>query len=413
MKTREWIILVLIITAASSFTFSYFFSHPQVVTQTVTVTETINIVPVPPDGEYEEGVRELLRHVMEWVESRRGLSFKEEVDVVILTREWVVQHWGVGSLNLTETRLEERLLKSLFMIPWDFNLTEFKVGRAGYIVAASAGNTVYIVKEEFNPDNELRAGAILVHELMHILQGEYFDLPDPSTSDEGNAFDALIEGEAGLISSQYISEHGEFGGGLSEGDLDPLTALWLFPYIHGRPFVEYVHEKGGWDGVNEIYEDPPRSTAEILHPEKYSEGWRPVKPSLPPEIGGEWRLVMQDTLGEYFIRQMFRAHLPSSTANMSAEGWRGDVVQIYEKGDAYVMRWKIVWEDSEEAMEFLEAFKGLLREVDANQASANSWTTEMESIMVEVSGAEVLIEIISPPMKPMEEAINISNIQNS
>lgn len=415
MKTREWVILIVIVAASFSFTFSYLsslYSH-RVTTETVTITEIIEITPSASDERYERAVQELLQYVMSWVESHRGLRFEDDVNVVVLTREWVMEHWGVGFLNLTETRLQERILKSLFIISRGFNLTEFRVGRAGYIVAASAENKIYVVKEAFNPDNKLRAGAILAHELMHILQGKYFKLPDPSTSDERNAFNALIEGDAGLLSSQYVSEHGGFKDGFAEGDFDPLTAIWLFPYLYGESFVEYVYEKEGWSGVNALYENLPRSTAEILHPEKYMGGWRSIKPNPPPEIDDGWKLMMQDTLGEFFIRQMLRAHLPFSTANRSAEGWRGDLIQLYEKDDAYIIRWKIIWEDSKEAEEFLNTFRDLLKKVGANQTSANSWATDTESITVETSETEILIKIVSPPMRSLERAIRplVSKIQ--
>ncbi len=408
MRTREWVVLIIIIAAAFSFTFSYYSSlyYHRTTTKTITITETVELTPstTTPDERYREELQELLQHVMKWVESHRGLRFKENVDIVILTKEWVIEHWGTGFLNLTEVRLEEKILKSLFIIPHDFNLTKFKASRAGYLIAASAGNTIYVVKEAFNPSESLRAGGILAHELMHILQGEYFTLPEPSTSDERDALDALVEGDADLLSSHYIAEHGGVKSNPLEGYFDPLTAIWLFPYIYGKPFVEYVYEKEGWSGVNSIYDKPPRSTAEILHPEKYLEGWKPVKPSFSSEPGNGWKLMMEDTLGEYFIREMLRAHLSFSVANESAEGWRGDLIQLYEKEDAYMIRWKIIWEGSEEAKEFVEAFQDLLRKVGANSTSTNSWITAEEAISIKMSGAEVLIEIVSPPEEAVKKA---------
>ena len=415
MRTREWVVLIIVIAAAFSFTFSYFSSlcYHRTTTKTVTVTETIELTPtattLTPDEEYRESVQKLLQDVMKWVESHRGLRFKEEVDVVILTKEWVIEHWGIGFLNLTEVRLEEKILKSLFIIPRDFNLTKFKAGRAGYLIAASAGNKIYIVKEAFNPNERLRAGGILAHELMHVLQGEYFELPEPATSDERDALNALVEGDADLLSAHYISEHGGVKSNPLESYFDPLTALWLFPYIYGKPFVEYVYEKEGWSGVNALYENPPRSTAEVLHPEKYLEGWRPLKPSFSSKIGNGWKLMMQDTLGEYFIREMLRAHLSFFAANESAEGWRGDVIQLYEKGEAYLIRWKIVWENHEEAKEFTDAFRELLQKVGANETSTNIWTTATEVISIKASGTEVLIEIVSPPGEMMKEAVEAAS----
>ncbi|MEM3898128.1 MAG: hypothetical protein QXO04_05925, partial [Nitrososphaerota archaeon] len=332
MRSRAWIILALVLAASISFTFSYSLSQPKVITQTITVTERIEFSSVTPDKAYEENARALLQHVKEWVESRRGLRFKEDVRIVVLTREWVMEHWGMGGLNATQVMIEEIVLKSLFVVPEDFNLTDFKVRASGHMIAGAADHTIYAVKEFFDPSDKATSGAILAHELMHILQGEHFSIPRSSSMDEGNALMALIEGEAGLIGSQYLIEHGGGPRGpLSESALNPFEALWLFPYIYGEPFVRYFYERGGWSMIDFLHLDPPRSTAQILHPEKYLEGWSPIPVDPPPHPGDGWRLLHQDTMGEFFIRQVLRAHLDGLSANKSAEGWRGDVLQLYER----------------------------------------------------------------------------------
>ena len=400
MKIRTWIILILIITAASSFTFSYLLSQSQVAAKTITVTETILAskpeTTVISDKQYEDAIHELLQYVKDWVESRRGLSLKEDVEIIVLTREWVMEHWGVGGLNITEVRIEEAVLKSLFMIPDNFNLTEFKVRVSGYMIAGAADHTIYVVKEFFDPSHKVESGSILAHELMHILQGEYFSLPRPSSTDERNALSALVEGEAGLLGSQYLLEHGVRPRGSSpESSLEPLEALWLFPYIYGEPFVRYIYERGGWSMVNTLYRDPPRSTAQILHPEKYLDGWKPIQVDPPRSPGEGWSLIYQDVMGEFFIRQVLRAHLDGFSANKSAEGWRGDVLQLYERGNSYMLRWKILWEDEKEAAEFLEAFTRLLKSIGAEKIGEMAWAAGNRLVELQAEGRVTLIIIIS------------------
>ena len=43
---------------------------------------------------------------------------------------------------------------------------------------------------------------------------------------------------------------------------------------------------GGWDAVNALYDDLPRSTEQILHPDKYRAGEEPVAVKLPTDAGG-------------------------------------------------------------------------------------------------------------------------------
>jgi len=359
-----------------------------------TVTTTLSVTSPQTEDEYLKSTEALLGRVVEWVEGFRGLELREEVEVIALTRSWVVEHWGKGFLNRTEVEIDEVLLKSLLMVPRDFNLTRFRIGFSGYTVAASSDHRIYVVREYFDPRNELRAGATLAHELTHVLQGEYFSTPRPSTSDEEAAIAALIEGDANLVSSTYLLEHGGKPFRMRESELTPLDALPFFPYIYGEPFVRYVYERRGWDGVNEMYRDPPTSTAQVLHPEKYLEGWKPVKPDLPSPPGEGWRLLLRDTLGEYFVRQLIRAHLDSAAANRSAEGWLGDRVEIYERDGLYLVRWKLVWEDGRELSEFLSAFEQVLEDAGARRSGEDLWSLEGERIQVQrVSENALLITI--------------------
>jgi hypothetical protein len=409
MKTRAWIILI--ITATSSFTFSYLLSQSQVAVKTVTVTEAIPETFSISDEQYGEAVRDLLQYVGEWVESRRGLSLKEDVEIVVLTREWVVEHWGVGGLNLTQVRIEEAVLKSLFLVPEDFNLTEFKVRVSGYMIAGAADHTIYVVKEFFDPSNRVAAGSTLAHELMHILQGEYFSLPRPSSTDEQNAFSALVEGEAGLIGSQYLVEHGSRPHGPSpESILEPLEALWLFPYIYGEPFVGYAYERGGWGMVDALYRDPPQSTAQILHPEKCLDGWKPIRVDPPQPPGEGWSLIYQDIMGEFFIRQVLRAHLDGLSANKSAEGWKGDVLQLYERDNGYMLRWKILWENKDEAAEFSETFTRMLKSIGTERISERTWIAGHRLVELQIEDQVTLITVVYDVRSRVTEGLKAGSL---
>ncbi|MCD6312284.1 MAG: hypothetical protein J7L79_00540, partial [Thaumarchaeota archaeon] len=382
-------------------------------TRTITITVPATAETTVESDEYLRSAQRLLGEVVSWVEAYRGLKLKENVSLVALTKSWVVEHWGKGFLNLTEVKLEEVMLKSLLIIPEDFNLTKFKVQVSGYMVAGSADHTIYIVKEFFDPSNELQAGSILAHELTHILQGEYFEIPKPKTTDEKNALNALIEGDAGFVGSQYLLEHGgKLGRRTPEAFLKPMDALWLFPYIYGEPFVKYVYERYGWSGVNKLYQNPPTSTAQILHPEKYLGGWCPRRVEPPPPPGEGWTLVLQDVMGEFFIRQVLRSHLSGIEANRSAEGWAGDVLQIYERDGVYMLRWKILWESRSEAMEFLSSFKHILSVVEAEKLSETSWRAGNKEISVQLQDQITLITVIceaanisAPTQRALEESI--------
>src|SRR3989442_4644542 len=54
----------------------------------------------------------------------------------------------------------------------------------------------------------------------------------------------------------------------------------LFPYVHGLAFIKAALAHGGWEGLERVYQHPPISTAQILHPEKYFA----ASPELPSEV---------------------------------------------------------------------------------------------------------------------------------
>jgi len=398
VKPVKWAALPLILALSAAIA-AYLAASHLIPTRTETVTVTITEAITEGRGagvedDYRKAAQELLQRVAVWVERERGLELRENVSLEVLTREWVLEHWGAGLLNLTEVRIQETLLKALLMIPPEFNLTRFKIDLSGYTVAASSGNTIYVVREYFDPYDELRAGSTLAHELMHVLQGEYFQLPEAGSTDEKSAQLAVIEGEANLLGSLYFISHG--GGArstTSEASLDPLDALWYFPYMCGESFVRYVYERGGWDGVNRLYGDPPRSTAEILHPDKYLRGWRPVRIQFSEDAGLNLTLILRDTLGEFFIRQMLRRHLSPLEANQSAEGWRGDVLELYEGRGRIFLRWRLVWESERDAAEFLESFTRILEKAGATRVSDDTWRLDGRVVTIVMRGDRVDVEM--------------------
>ena len=372
VRRSQATILLILFMVLAGFIGGYLIASMSVAPpSTITIVKTITKTS---RDHYWNATKNLLNYVMKWVEEDRGLKFDQNVNLVVLTKEWVIKHWGLGYLNLTKIELEEELYKALFMVPESYNLTKIKLGQSGCTVAASADNTIYVVKEYFDPSKRLQAGKILAHELTHILQGIYFKIPEGRFHDEKQAIRAVIEGDADLVALDYFLEHG--GKAESQGReerLDSVTSIWFFPYLYGREFIQYLRELGGWEKVNEVYIRMPGSTAEILHPEKYVKGWKPRRVEFATKVEKDWRILLRDRLGEFFVRQMLRAHLPMEVAVKAAEGWSGDLIEYYKKDEKRLLRWKIAWENRKELEEFLTAFTQLLKEINAEKVGENKW----------------------------------------
>ena len=149
--------------------------------------------------------------------------------------------------------------------------------------------------------DELRRSALL-EACFHALQDQHLDvaaLRQAAGEDEdaGHALSALIEGEAILAVSEItgydLEPHARIP---AVGAIDEYRFEEAFHLGAGMRFVRAARERGGWKAVAELYRRPPRSTAEILHPERYPAA--PVEAlddvELPDRIARE-----QTRWGEY------------------------------------------------------------------------------------------------------------------
>jgi hypothetical protein len=240
---------------------------------------------------------------------------------------------------------------------------------------------------------------LLVHELTHAIQDQHFDLdhlsdPDP-LSDGGVARLALVEGDASLVmfddlmqgpledrpEAQSLIEEllGAAGGEAGEprepgtgggrglpGEKEMATApAWfrdqlLFSYSHGAAFCLEVRRRGGQPLLDYAFGvDPPRSSEQILHPEKwYGHRDDPVV-VVWPDLGGElpgYAKAAEGQLGEEGIQVLLRPVLPDAgRAAAAAAGWGGDHFAVYLRSGRRLLAWIADWDTDEAAARFQAA----------------------------------------------------------
>jgi hypothetical protein len=152
----------------------------------------------------------------------------------------------------------------------------------------------------------------------------------------------------------------------------------------------------GWRAVNAAFAQPPRSTEQILHPERYA-----GQPDLPQDVGlnadpgASWALILEDTLGEYVLIQHLDQFLEDpERAATAADGWDGDRIAVWqdEAGQPLVL-WSLVWDDEAEAEEFALAYGELIEERFAAVQSVGEvwWQDATTSIGLVRQGAWVHI----------------------
>src|SRR5262249_30191224 len=141
-------------------------------------------------------------------------------------------------------------------------------------------------------------GEVLVaHELTHALQDQHFGLPtesEPITDANGDrtiARRALVEGDATLASTAYLAGNLDRGTALRLSDEgagipeelarrppdvpDVIRSSMAFQYNQGTNFAVGASLRGGWPAVDAAHRDPPASSEQVLHNEKYFEHREP------------------------------------------------------------------------------------------------------------------------------------------
>jgi hypothetical protein len=192
---------------------------------------------------------------------------------------------------------------------------------------------------------------------------------------------ALIEGDATLsqlrwfMSNASPADQAEVMDMVTNGTESPVfdsapefIALGLtFPYEYGYLFVDHLYSKGGWGAVDRAYQDPPVSTEQILHPNRYPDD-KPIPmilPNLGEILGNDWEEIDRGVVGEWYSYLILakgleeRARLDEDQAERAAEGWGGDAYVVYYNADTQktVMVLNSVWDTTVDAGEFTNAFR--------------------------------------------------------
>ncbi len=215
---------------------------------------------------------------------------------------------------------------------------------------------------------------ILAHEMVHALQGQYLPLDsilrDVSSNDRSTAAQAVLEGQATLVSIQVLSpgqditEQPEFWSAYraelaqQQGAMPVLARAPLliretliFPYLEGAEFMRWWRRSPLADSLP-FGRLMPSSTEQILHPERYLRGDRPV----PLRIVSKLPSSYSDGLGEEEIR-VLDAVLHDRTdlgPRDQALGWGGDRYAVYDAEPGPALVWYSVWDDARAADRFVE-----------------------------------------------------------
>jgi hypothetical protein len=345
----------------------------------------------PVDGTPGPDVRAEIEAIVAQIPGLRQLDELRDVPYEFVTRAQFqddLQDLIADETDPEELALEERLLKRLGLLPPEMDLGEAILELYGSQVAAfyrPDTGAFYIIGEHQSlaPFDRM----VVAHEYTHALQDQHFDLEgsritDPSEGDAALAQLAAIEGDATLLMFYWglqnltQQELATIGDGLNPADLELLESMppilrrqLEFPYNDGFLFSleVFTSSAGGWDAIDETLRNPPATTEQILHPEKYFAGEEamPVEvPDLSDALGSGWTRTYEQTMGELNLQvwvggseepaPTFPGMPPEQPHADVAAGWGGDRLAMYESGtDGWAIAWEIAWDTAADAEAFL------------------------------------------------------------
>ncbi len=228
----------------------------------------------------------------------------------------------------------------------------------------------------------------LGHELTHALQDQHFDIEAAQKKYKGNsdrelAYKAIVEGDATLSgfsvvtgrvddeTIDYFNSHLRdivpvFMGRM-EGKPRAMAYPFIFQYTEGARFVAEAFHRKKWAGVNALFNGPPLSTQQIMHPELYFD--HPA-PALTVKLAGydkvlhDWKKVDEDTLGELMLKIMIERTMGEDTPYVEASTkWAGDRIVALQKGKSLTVLWMLVFRSAGDADNFAQLYSGILGRV--------------------------------------------------
>jgi hypothetical protein len=356
------------------------------------------------EGKTTDAVIRYKRAYEQILPGMRKLPFKHEVKRDVTAREdlkAVLVKEIDEEMTADEFKANELGMKALGLLPADINLKETMVKVYSEEIAAfydTKTKTMHLIRE---PEAEAKKKpsfferllgktggfdkdenkTVIAHELTHALADQNFNLDAmqkavKQNDDQDLALSALIEGEATLtmLGAQMDDWDGSTIRAMPADRLDKIFSLlipfmpmaggaslreapvilsesMIFPYLRGLVFCAHLTNDGGWEALDAAYREPPLSTEQVIHPDKYRPN--PDVPTLVDlgtlDAGCNWAEVGRNVVGEMQIAVMLRRH----GGKPAAAGWDGDRFAVFESPDHKLgLVWLSTWDTVDDAREF-------------------------------------------------------------
>ena len=238
-----------------------------------------------------------------------------------------------------------------------------------------------------------RAVETLSHEIVHALQDQetdwglhqmYWSLP---TTDQRSAFRWVFEGDASA--TELTLDHDELHALTQQFEWDRDSEIqWTTihnarraraaihwyglgsAYVEGAELLGGLHRRHGWSMVNSLLSDPPDSTEQLLHLDKFSADEQPIALSDLAQLQARlltpdrWQEPRTDRMGESWLQSFIHTSArDADRASAAADGWGGDELALWRRHDdpqRPLITWQIAWDNETEHQEGVEGLTAWL-----------------------------------------------------
>ncbi|MDG1499921.1 MAG: hypothetical protein P8N31_11505 [Planctomycetota bacterium] len=384
------------------------------------------LVPSIKDDLTQEQLEAMTSDILDDIEEMRGKKFLRGVDVALANKEGFLKY----AMDRTETmttperlNAEETVMKMLGLLDPSVDFMKAQLE----MLEEQVGGFYDPATESFCLMDSFQGGLakiILAHELTHALDDQLYDIDGTleeldGIGDAQLAYQAVVEGSGTTNMNQWLKlnidqlsmeELSSYGAMGMDSMKDAPECMWkptLMVYMRGAAFlvrsdnVMVGQAKAvDLDDLHQAFSNPPRSTEQILHPEKYWDEEQLDEPMLV-KLGTDhldgWKTLYTDTLGEAQLALVTtppdkRSGLDASDAmgmmllkytNRAAEGWGGDRYVLMRKDDTLVMHMVTVWDTQRDAEQFYESIASQADHLDASLGKLGGDMT-MSSTKVEL-----------------------------
>lgn len=330
-------------------------------------TSTTTTAPPARPAVDEATMRAEVAELSRFVERERGLTFQRPVQVEALgDTDFRARLAEMSTERRAADEARGAMLGALGVIPQDLDYAgQVENLRMNFLDGFydPEADVLVVRLTEITPQTR----ALLVHELTHAVDDQWFELFRPqyglSPEEIEFGFRSLVEGDAQRVEHAYIdrlpsSEKWNYRA-------DPLNAPeyagvegavvteFMTPYELGEALVRDVIRGGGQPAIDQAFLDPPTTSEQVRYPSKYIERETRL-PVDPPNVAGP--ITDEGVMGLLMTEDMLGPVVGEEEARIAAQGWGGDWFVSWVFGDLLCFTTDYVMETTIDLGELHDAF---------------------------------------------------------